>query len=86
MHLHDFEQQWPRFREWLEANGAEVLSPTNSYEAARFRTAEGIGVIYMDADRHLTKWVRGAWEAWDAWKNKKPWRATPKPERKSRAR
>ena len=84
MHLKDFQKSWPAFRKWLEAHGSEILHPTNAYEAARFTTTEGVGVIYMNQDNRLTKWIRGASEAWDAWKNQKSYQAKPKTRRKSR--
>lgn len=31
---------------FLVAGGAAILEPTNEYEIARFRTSEGLGVIY----------------------------------------
>ena len=84
MHTPDFKKKWPKFKEWLEAHGSEVLAPTNKYEVARFTTAEGIGVVYCNQHGRITKWVHGALDAWCAWENQKPYRAKPKPERISR--
>lgn len=35
-----------KFLDWLRTNGAEVLSPTNAFEWARFRARGGVHVIY----------------------------------------
>lgn len=40
------ESDTPKFTEWLEEHGAEVQDPTNPYELVRFRTVNGISVIY----------------------------------------
>lgn len=37
-----------RFEEFLEAGGAEILETTNAWELARFRTANGICVVYQN--------------------------------------
>lgn len=85
MTVKDFKKCWPKFRTWLETHGSEVLTPTNQYEVARFLSAEGVGVVYTDGDGwNITSWVNGAQEAYDAWKDQKPWRAKEKQERKSR--
>ena len=84
MYLKEFRKAWPAFRKWLEAHGSEILHPTNAYEAARFTTKEGVGVIYMNQDHYLTKWIRGASEAWDAYKTQASYQAKPKQRRKSR--
>lgn|GEM_PF-2863626 len=34
------------FKGWLNAAGADVLSPTNPYELVRFDCPHGIGVLY----------------------------------------
>lgn len=34
------------FAKWLAANGAEVLAGTNPYEILRFRSTDGIGIVY----------------------------------------
>ena len=78
MHFNDFKIRWPKFKKWLQAHGSEILHPANAYEAARFLTTEGIGVIYMNKSQYLTKWVGGASEAWEAWKNNKPYKSNPK--------
>ena len=84
MHLNSFKAKWPKFKKWLQAHGSEILHPTNAYEAARFLTTEGIGVIYMNKSQYLTKWVGGASEAWEAWENNKPYQSKPKIRKKSK--
>ena len=41
-------QRIPKFKKWLEQNGAEVLPATNDYEALRFRVPNGTGVVYSN--------------------------------------
>ena len=53
------------FKAWIAANGGEVLTTTNPYEVVRFRTNQGVCVIYRNA--------LGAWTSFtgaqcqDAW-------------------
>lgn len=54
-----------RFKQWLTENGAEVLSPTNPYEIARWRSDKGVSIIYRKESGSLT-FVNRAREAWDA--------------------
>lgn len=37
-----------KFKRWLHANGAEILEPTNEYEAIRFVCKHGTGVLYLN--------------------------------------
>jgi len=67
------------FKAWLEANGAEIRSPTSPYELLRFRTGRGIGVVYSNADK--TKVSKSGYEvfaAWHSWITRTPWRAAPR--------
>ncbi len=74
----EFRHRWPRFKDWLERNGAAALAPTNEFEVARFTTPEGIGIVYRNRRGELTSWQNGAGEAWLAWRGARPWRAVPR--------
>ena len=60
------------FREWLEDQGCEILQPTNDYEVIRFRGLE-TGVLYNSGKASGSYF----WEAYGAWKHKKPWKTKP---------
>ena len=71
-----------RFKNWLVANGSEILAPTNEWEVLRFRGDRGTAIIYRNAAGRLN-WQNGSDRAYRAWKNEKPWRAQPKTRRTS---
>lgn len=72
------------FTAFLEARGAELLTPTNQWELLRFRTEEGTSIIYTDKRGHLT-WTNQAAEAYLACVGNKAWRAVPKTQRRSKS-
>lgn len=72
------------FKAFLEARGAELLTPTNQWELLRFRTEEGTSIIYTDKRGHLT-WTNQAAEAYFACIGNRPWRAVPKTQRRLRS-
>ncbi len=55
-----------KFISWLGRQGAEVLTPTNPYEALRFRARGSVHIVY-EGRRGLTvpEFVRQCWEAFD---------------------
>lgn len=73
-----------QFRDWLAANGAEVLEPTNEWELVRFKSGDGTGVIYFNAAGKVT-FTGPAAEAWNAFKSAKQWRAVPATKRAKRS-
>ncbi|WP_099952819.1 HNH endonuclease [Methylobacterium currus] len=52
-----------RFREWLTANGAEVLAPTNEWEVVRFRGDQGVSIVYRNATKSISRMTGQAAEA-----------------------
>jgi 5-methylcytosine-specific restriction endonuclease McrA len=74
----EFNRKWPKFKQWLLDNGSAIYEPTNRYEAARFLTDCGIGVIYSNSSDRISSFVNGASEAWEAYQSAKPWRAVEK--------
>lgn len=43
-----------KFKTWLNACGAEVLLPTNEWELVRFRTVNGVSIVYRNKYEELT--------------------------------
>lgn len=68
------------FTDWLVANGAELLAPTNEYEMLRYRDSNGVQVIYSNSTRTNCKTSNGygALNAYLAFRDNKPWRAVPR--------
>ena len=64
------------FKEWLTANGAEILSATNLYEVVRFRGDAGTSVIYSNDHGRPYKMTGQAPAAWDAFTSGQPMRFT----------
>lgn len=70
-----FDKTWPTFSKWLVEHGSAILKPTNKYEAARFLTDVGTGVVYANRKGEITHWSNNADAAFLAYKAGTPWRA-----------
>lgn len=64
-----------RFEEFLQAGGAEILKTTNSWELARFKTANGICVVYQKANGQPSYSNEHAHNAYTAFHEKRKWTA-----------
>lgn len=64
-----------KFKTFLRSSGAEVLDPTNPYELVRFRTENGVSVMYTG--RRGNSFTGEAQEAWDAMQSKNTWTIMP---------
>jgi len=42
-----FQGRLPDFKDWLREHGCEIQEPSNEYELVRFRSAIGVGVLYI---------------------------------------
>lgn len=72
------------FTNWLTANGAEVLTPTNEWELMRFKDGGVTSVVYFNKHDRVT-FTGSARAAWEAYKTGRPWRsATPKAKRQNK--
>lgn len=60
-----------KFITFLRESGAEVLVPTNEYEIVRFRTVNGVSVMYQG--RRGYSYTGDAREAWDTFAKKGKW-------------
>ncbi len=43
-----------KFKEFINKSGANILQPTNSFEALRFSCEEGVGVVYESNKSHIS--------------------------------
>jgi len=78
------EKQLEQFRNWLSANGAQVMEPTNEWEIVRFRAGDETGIIYSNAKGDATM-TGPAGAAWKAFKGAHAWRAAPATRRKAKS-
>lgn len=62
-----------KFRTWLGNHGAVVLEPTNPWEVIRFKTVNGVSVVYTNKNGHLT-FTGESSTAYDFWQQGKHWK------------
>jgi len=72
------------FRQWLSANGAQVLQPTNEWEVARFKAGDLTSVIYKNKAGALS-FSGDAEKVLDAFRSGKSWRAVPRTGKKKKS-
>lgn len=65
-----------KFKTYLQAAGATLLEPTNPWELLRFKTVNGVSVVY-NGKRGIT-FTGEAGEAYDRMMTKNPWTITPR--------
>lgn len=70
-------KQLQQFRNWLAANGAEVLEPTNEWEIVRFKTSNETCIIYCNKLGAATFSGARSLDAWESFKGGRSWRAMP---------
>jgi hypothetical protein len=75
------DKQLRNFVKFLEAAGAQILEPTNEYEALRFKANANVGVVYQNRHGQITKFFGEAKCAWNAFENKKSYTANKVSER-----
>ena len=66
-----------KFKTYLIASGAEVLEPTNPYELVRFRTINGVSIVYQDKKGNVT-FTNESQDAYDRMLHKTPWTIEPR--------
>lgn len=64
-----------KFEEFLQAGGAEILKTTNPWELARFKTANGICVVYQKANGKASYSNEHAHTAYTAFLERRKWTA-----------
>ncbi len=79
------KDRFAKFKEWIVARGAELMVPTNEWEAVRFRGGGTTSIIYTSRSGNVTFTgeARAAWEAFEA--GNISFRLTPRIRRTSRA-
>lgn len=68
------QMKFEKFKNWLENKGAIVLPPTNQWEVVRFKTINGVSVVYTNKHGRLT-FTGESDKAYEAYKNNKNWKA-----------
>ena len=66
------------FERWLNQNGAEIVPPTNPYEAIRFKSQYGTGVLYRKENGRFSFNSEVAKQAFDCFRQCRPWSGVPK--------
>lgn len=61
-----------KFKNYLTDRGAVVLPPTNPWEVVRFRTQNGVSVVYTNKNGHLT-FTGESQKAYDFYKSGRKW-------------
>ncbi|MCA9325429.1 HNH endonuclease [Candidatus Saccharibacteria bacterium] len=73
-----------KFKTWLTKQGAIVLDPTNEYELVRFRTENGVSVVYT-GKRGIT-FTGESEEAYERFKDGKSWKTVSRRRKQLRAK
>jgi hypothetical protein len=62
------KDRFAKFKEWIVARGAELMAPTNEWEAVRFRGEGRTSIIYVSKAGNITFTgeARAAWDAFEA--------------------
>lgn len=66
-----------KFKTFLKESGAVVLEPTNEYEVIRFRTENGVSIVYRNK-RGTLKFTGESKQAYEKLMKKTPWTIVPK--------
>ena len=66
------ETEVEKFKNWLNQQGAVVLDPTNPYELVRFKTENGVSVVYTG--KRGESFVGDAEAAYERFKAGKAWK------------
>lgn len=77
-------QNVEKFKTWLGKHGAIVMPPTNEWEVIRFKTVNGVSVVYTNKRGDLT-FTGESSKAHAAWKSGKPWKAIDRKRQQLRA-
>ena len=76
--VQEFNKTRKVFEAWLLEHGSAIKQITNPYEVIRF---VGVGtecVVYRKANDTIFSWANGSADAYCAFLNGSPWRATPR--------
>lgn len=74
-----------KFKTWLGKRGVIILDPTNEWEVVRFKTENGVSVVYTNKRGDLT--FTGESEvAFNAWQKGRSWKPTDRKRKALRAK
>ena len=73
-----------KFKSWLNDQGAVVLDPTNPFELVRFRTENGVSVVY-EGKKGIT-FTGESSEAYDKFTDGKKWKTVSRRRKQLRAK
>lgn len=73
-----------KFKTWLTKKGAVILAPTNQWELLRFKTVNGVSVIYTNAAGRVT-FTGESETAYTAYTKNKSWKAVDRKRQSLRA-
>jgi len=76
-----FDKRRAAFEAWLLERGSVVKQVTNPYEVIRFMGAGTECIVYRKASNAITHWSGGAAEAYRAFLDGTPWRASARGKR-----
>ena len=74
--VQDFDKRRAVFEAWLLERGSAVKQVTNPYEVIRFMGVDAECIVYRKASGTISHWANGAAEAYRAFLDGAPWRAT----------
>ena len=74
-----------KFKTWLSKKGAVILDPTNPWEVVRFKTVNGVSVVYTNKNGHLT-FTGESDAAYKAYTNNRSWKAVDRKRKALKAR
>ena len=79
--VQDFDKRRAVFEAWLLERGSAIKQVTNPYEVIRFMGVDAECIVYRKANHAISHWANGAAEAYRAFLDGTPWRATARGKR-----
>lgn len=79
--VQDFDKRRAVFEAWLLERGSAIKQATNPYEVIRFTGVNAECIVYRKASGTISHWANGAAEAYRAFLDGAPWRATARGKR-----
>ena len=79
--VQDFDKRRAVFEAWLLERGSAIKQITNPYEVIRFMGVDAECIVYRKANHTISHWANGAAEAYRAFLDGTPWRASARGKR-----
>ena len=74
--VQEFDKRRAVFEAWLLERGSAIKQATNPYEVIRFMGADAECIVYRKASGMISHWANGAADAYRAFLDGAPWRAS----------